>query len=58
MKLRILTSAIEDLSQGRMFYDLQGDGLGVTFSTASFPRLILCWFLQEFIHSTSDITGS
>ena len=28
MNLRVLTSAIEDISQGRKFYDLQGDGLG------------------------------
>ncbi len=36
MNLRVLTSAIEDLSHGRNFYDLQGDGLGDYFLTASF----------------------
>ena len=39
MKLRVLTSAIEDLSQGRMFYDLQGDGLGDYFFDSLFSEV-------------------
>ena len=31
MKLKILSSAIEDLSEGRLFYDKQGEGLGEYF---------------------------
>ena len=39
MKLRILTSAIEDLSRGRMFYDAQGDGLGDYFFDSLFSEI-------------------
>lgn len=39
MKLRILTSAIEDLSRGRMFYDAQGDGLGDYFFDSIFSEI-------------------
>ncbi len=31
MKLKILSSAIEDLAEGRIFYDKQGEGLGEYF---------------------------
>ncbi len=31
MKIRILSSASEDLYQGRLFYDKQGEGLGEYF---------------------------
>lgn len=39
MKLRILTSAVEDLSRGRMFYDAQGDGLGDYFFDSLFSEI-------------------
>jgi hypothetical protein len=57
MNLRVLTSAIEDLSNGRKFYDLQGDGLGDFFLTASFPKSIPSWYSQEYIRFTWDISG-
>jgi hypothetical protein len=31
MRLRILSSALEDLDRGRRFYERQGAGLGVYF---------------------------
>ncbi len=39
MNLRVLTSAIEDLSHGRNFYDLQGDGLGDYFFDSLFSEV-------------------
>jgi plasmid stabilization system protein ParE len=39
MNLRVLTSAIEDISQGRKFYDLQGDGLGDYFFDSLFSEV-------------------
>ena len=57
MNLRVLTSAIEDISQGRKFYDLQGDGLGDYFLTASFLKWIPYWYSQESIPFTLDISG-
>jgi len=39
MNLRVLTSAIEDLAHGRMFYDLQGDGLGDYFFDSLFSEV-------------------
>jgi hypothetical protein len=39
MNLRVLTSAIEDLSNGRKFYDLQGDGLGDYFFDSLFSEV-------------------
>ena len=39
MNLRVLTSAIEDISQGRKIYDLQGDGLGDYFFDSLFSEV-------------------
>ncbi len=39
MKLRILTSAIEDLAGGRAFYDHQGPGLGDYFFDSLFAEI-------------------
>ncbi len=39
MNLRVLTSAIDDISQGRKFYDLQGDGLGDYFFDSLFSEV-------------------
>ena len=39
MNLRVLSSAIEDLSQGRKFYVLQGDGLGDYFFDSLFSEI-------------------
>lgn len=36
MKLRILTSAVNDLAAGREFYDRQGEGLGDYFFDSVF----------------------
>jgi len=43
MKIRILSSAVEDLSKGRLFYERQGSGLGDYFldSLFSVPCLVL-----------------
>ena len=39
MKLRILTSAFNDLATGREFYDLQGEGLGDYFFDSVFADI-------------------
>jgi len=31
MKIKVLSSAIEDLYEGRLFYEKQGEGLGEYF---------------------------
>jgi len=39
MSLRILTSATEDLHRGRLFYEHQGEGLGVYFLDSLFSDI-------------------
>lgn len=39
MKVRILTSAFEDLAEGREFYDQQGEGLGDYFFDSVFADI-------------------
>jgi hypothetical protein len=39
MKVRILSSAIEDLWEGRQFYDRQGKGLGEYFFDTVFSEI-------------------
>lgn len=36
MKIKILSTALEDLSEGRLFYDKQGKGLGEYFLDSLF----------------------
>ena len=40
MKLKILSSAVEDLYAGRLFYEKQGADVGEYFLTPCFPILI------------------
>jgi plasmid stabilization system protein ParE len=39
MKLRILDSALEDLDRGRLFYERQGEGLGLYFLDSLFGEI-------------------
>lgn len=39
MRLRILDSALEDLDRGRLFYERQGQGLGVYFLDSLFAEI-------------------
>ena len=39
MKLRVLTSALNDLADGREFYDCQGEGLGDYFFDSVFSDI-------------------
>ena len=39
MKIKILSSAIEDLHDGRLFYDKQGEGLGEYFFDSLFSDI-------------------
>jgi plasmid stabilization system protein ParE len=39
MKLRILDSALEDLDRGRLFYERQGEGLGLYFLDSLFAEI-------------------
>ncbi len=39
MKVRILTSALEDLAAGRKFYERQGEGLGEKFFDSVFADI-------------------
>ncbi len=39
MKIRLLSSAIEDLYQGRLFYERQGEGLGEYFFDSLFSDI-------------------
>ncbi len=39
MKIRILSSAFNDLAQGRDFYELQGEGLGSYFLDSLFSDI-------------------
>ena len=39
MRIRILDSALEDLNQGRRFYDRQGEGLGAYFLDSQFSEI-------------------
>jgi plasmid stabilization system protein ParE len=39
MKVRILTSALNDLAEGREFYDKQGEGLGDYFFDSVFADI-------------------
>lgn len=57
MKIRILSSAFNDLADGRDFYERQGEGLAVTFSIRYSPTLIRWRFTPGFIAKFSDFTG-
>lgn len=39
MTIRLLESALEDLDQGRQFYDRQGEGLGAYFLDSLFAEI-------------------
>lgn len=39
MKIKLLSSALEDLHNGRLFYDKQGDGLGEYFFDSLFSDI-------------------
>ncbi len=39
MKIKILSSALEDLSEGRLFYEKQGEGLGEYFFDSLFSDI-------------------
>jgi len=39
MRIRILDSALEDLDDGRRFYDRQGEGLGAYFLDSLFAEI-------------------
>ena len=39
MKLKILSSAIDDLYQGRLFYERQGEGVGDYFFDSLFSDM-------------------
>ena len=39
MKIKILSSALEDLANGRKFYDKQGEGLGEYFFDSLFSDI-------------------
>ena len=39
MKIKILSSALEDLYEGRLFYEKQGDGLGEYFFDSLFSDI-------------------
>ena len=39
MRLRILDSALQDLDRGRVFYERQGEGLGVYFLDSLFAEI-------------------
>lgn len=39
MKIKLLSSALEDLSEGRLFYEKQGEGLGEYFFDALFSDI-------------------
>ena len=39
MKIRLLSSAVEDLYEGRLFYERQGEGLGEYFFDSLFSDI-------------------
>ena len=39
MKIKILSSAVEDLYEGRLFYEKQGEGLGEHFFNSLFSDI-------------------
>ena len=39
MKIKLLSSALEDLSEGRLFYEKQGEGLGEYFFDSLFSDI-------------------
>jgi hypothetical protein len=39
MKIKLLSSAIEDLYEGRLFYERQGEGLGEYFFNSLFSDI-------------------
>ena len=39
MKIRLLSSALDDLSEGRLFYEKQGEGLGDYFFDSLFSDI-------------------
>ena len=55
MKVRVLRAALDDLANGRDFYNRQQEALEITFSTASFPKSIHWCSMQEFTESSSGI---
>jgi hypothetical protein len=57
MKIRLFTSAFNDLAGGRNFYERQGDGLGEFFLNSFFRTSIHWFFTVEFIGRFSVSTA-
>ena len=56
MRIKILSSAVDDLHAGRLFYELQGEGLGEFFFDSLFSD-IDALALYAGIHPNIGITG-
>ena len=56
MKIKVLSSAIEDLYEGRKFYEKQREGFGEYFLIRYFQTLILLLFMLAFTQRSLAIT--
>jgi len=50
MKLKILSSAIEDVAEGRLFYHKQGEGLGEYFFDPLFSDIDFLLLYYGYLH--------
>jgi hypothetical protein len=57
MKIRLLSSAVEDLYEGRLFYEKQGEGLGEYFFDSLFSDIDSLTLHAASIRRSSAITG-
>lgn len=57
MNVRLLRSALEDLEEGRDFYDRQDPGVGDYFIDSLFAEIGSLRLMAAFIGSFSDFTG-
>jgi hypothetical protein len=56
MRIKILSSAVEDLYAGRLFYEKQGEGLGEYFFNSLFSDIDSLSFTQVSIKRSSVTT--
>jgi hypothetical protein len=58
MKIKLLSSALDDLSEGRLFYEKQGEGLGEYFFDSLFSDIdsltLYGWYPSKVFRLSSD----
>jgi len=57
MRIKILSSAMDDLYEARLFYEKQGESLGDYFFDSLFSESTPWCFMVEYMEGSTVITG-